>query len=98
MINGVASDPFSATTLSPNPNYVTNNGEKVIKVSRERYSNAVLEVEEKITRWMGSDDVKDKVILLGDDSDEKKDAEDSSPEPAEAQAQEAVPVPAPEHK
>jgi len=55
MINGVASQPFSAITLSPNPEYVTDNGEKVIKVSRERYTNPVAEVEEKISRWMGSD-------------------------------------------
>ena len=55
MINGVASDPFSATTLSPNPAFVTGNGDKTIKVSRERYSNAVAEVEEKISRWMGAE-------------------------------------------
>src|ERR1700690_1266689 len=36
MINGVASDPFSATTLSPNPNFITENGDKTIKVSRQR--------------------------------------------------------------
>lgn len=55
MINGVASEPFSAVTLSPNPAYFTNNSQKVIKVSRERYANPVVEVEEKIIRWMGSD-------------------------------------------
>lgn len=55
MINGVASEPFTAVTLPPNPSYVTENREKVIKVSRERYGNPVAEVEEKITRWMGAE-------------------------------------------
>ncbi|MDR3642979.1 MAG: type IV secretion system DNA-binding domain-containing protein [Candidatus Doudnabacteria bacterium] len=70
MINGVASDPFSATTLSPNPETVTGNGEKVIRVSRERYSNAVAEVEEKISRWMGAEYHQDAAIVIGKESDD----------------------------
>jgi len=66
MINGVASDPFSAVTLSPNVAFITNNGEKTIKVSRERYSNPVAEVEEKISRWMGSDLHQEAALLIGD--------------------------------
>lgn len=55
MINGVASEPFSAITLPPNDSFLTNNSEKVKKVSRERYANPVDVVEEKISRWMGAE-------------------------------------------
>src|SRR6202142_1294044 len=36
MINGVASDPFSAITLTPKPEHISENGDKTIKVSRQR--------------------------------------------------------------
>ncbi len=55
MINGVSSDPFSASTIPVNDEWYTGNSEKVMKVSRERYANNKDEVEEKIMRWMGSD-------------------------------------------
>lgn len=54
MINGVTSQPFSATTLPPISVY-TGNADKVIKVSRERYANPREEVEEKINKWMGAE-------------------------------------------
>lgn len=50
MIDGVASDPFSATTL-PTDNNPANNQEKIIKLSREQYTNPRAVVEEKISRW-----------------------------------------------
>lgn len=52
MIDGVASEPFSATGLPPveNPD---NLQEKIVKVSRERYAKPREEVEEKIVRWSG---------------------------------------------
>ncbi len=53
MIDGVSSNPFSATTLSPLTSQKTDNKEKVIKVSRERYSKPRDVVEEKISRWSG---------------------------------------------
>ncbi len=54
MIDGVASSPFSATTLPPLPEeFRTDNREKVIRVSRERYSRNRTVVEEKIERWTG---------------------------------------------
>lgn len=56
MIDGVASSPFSATTLEPATGR-TNNREKVIQVSRERYSKPKAIVEEKILRWSGVDEV-----------------------------------------
>lgn len=52
MIDGIASDPFSAKGIFPlSEEEKTGNKEKVIKVSRERYAKQRLEVEEKINRW-----------------------------------------------
>ena len=52
MIDGVSSDPFSARGLPPSTEAeITGNKEKVIKVSRERYSKQRAAVEEKIIRW-----------------------------------------------
>ncbi|HLC89630.1 MAG TPA: type IV secretion system DNA-binding domain-containing protein [Patescibacteria group bacterium] len=54
MINGVSSNPFSATTLMPlGEEYVTHNKDKVIKVSRERFAKPRAVVEDKISRWSG---------------------------------------------
>lgn len=52
MIDGAASEPFSATTMPPigNP---TGSEEKVIRVSRERYSRPRATIEDKIVRWSG---------------------------------------------
>lgn len=52
MIDGVASEPFSATGLPPvgNPD---NLDEKIIAVSRERYAKPRTVVEDKISRWSG---------------------------------------------
>ncbi len=56
MIDGVSSDPFSAATLPPLfGDYRTNSTQKVIQVSRERYSHPRAEVEERINRWSGMD-------------------------------------------
>ncbi len=55
MINGVASDPFTAITIPVDDDWVVGNGQKIIKVSRERYANPREEVEEKIQRWMGTE-------------------------------------------
>ncbi len=55
MIDGVASDPFSATTLEPISGR-TGNRDKVIAVSRERYANTREIVEEKISRWSAIDE------------------------------------------
>ncbi len=52
MIDGVTSSPFSATTLPP-VGLRTNNRDKVIKVSRERYATNRSVVEERILRWAG---------------------------------------------
>lgn len=52
MIDGVASRPFSATTLPPLAQ-VTGSAAKVIRVSRERYATARDKIEDKIMRWSG---------------------------------------------
>ena len=85
MINGVASEPFSAVTIPASPDYFTGNFEKVLKVSRERYSNPVAEVEERITRWMGADYHQGAALLIGkepaeeDEEEEKTNAEEELP-------------------
>lgn len=52
MIDGVASQPFSAQTMPPigSP---TGTRDKVIRVSRERYSKPRVQIEDKIIRWSG---------------------------------------------
>lgn len=56
MIDGVTSDPFSASTLPPLfEDFLTNNADKVLRISRERYANSREVVEDKINRWSGSD-------------------------------------------
>ena len=66
MINGIASDPFSARGLAPlSPEEKTGNVEKVIKVTRERYAKERNIVEDKIMRWHendGGEDEKEKII------------------------------------
>jgi CxxC-x17-CxxC domain-containing protein len=54
MIDGVASRPFSADTLPPmqEAGQYSDNRDKVIKVSRERYTKPSDEVEDKIIRWL----------------------------------------------
>jgi len=72
MINGVASDPFSAMTLAPNPEHLTGNAEKVLKVSRERYANPAVEVEEKISRWMGAEYHQEAAVVIGTPAQEEE--------------------------
>ncbi len=53
MIDGIASDPFSATTLAP-LSQRTFNEEKIIQSTRERYTVSRDIVEDKIRRWSES--------------------------------------------
>ena len=78
MINGVASDPFSAITLAPNPADELGSMEKIVKVSRERYTNPAAQVEEKIARWMGSDYHKEAAILVGQHTEEELENEENT--------------------
>ena len=59
MINGVTGDAFSASTLPPGDVTEKSNVEKIIKVSRERYSNKREVVEDKISRWSGMEENKE---------------------------------------
>jgi hypothetical protein len=97
MINGVASDPFSAITMSPNPAFITHNLQKTVRVSQERYTNAVGEVEEKISRWMGAEYHQDAAVLIGSEGEKSQDHElepllVSAPTLAEIQQPESVEV------
>ena len=57
MIDGVASSPFSAKGLPPlTDGEKTNNVEKVIASSRQKYASRRDEVEEKILRWHEAQD------------------------------------------
>ncbi len=69
MINGVSSEPFSAVTLPPINEGFTGNKDKVIRVSRERYANPVGEVEEKISRWMGSEFHEQTALSVGQEAE-----------------------------
>jgi CxxC-x17-CxxC domain-containing protein len=60
MIDGVASAPFSASTLPPIANPSASR-ERVIKVSRERYAEPRQVIEEKIMRWAGFETPEEKV-------------------------------------
>jgi len=59
MIDGIAGRPFSAQTLPPFPKPEKSNREKIIKISRERYTAARKTVEEKISRWSGALETKE---------------------------------------
>ncbi|MEI9967065.1 MAG: CxxC-x17-CxxC domain-containing protein [Candidatus Moraniibacteriota bacterium] len=53
MIDGIAGDAFSATTLPPIKLEDAGNDDKIIAVSRERYASSKQDVEDKIRRWSG---------------------------------------------
>jgi CxxC-x17-CxxC domain-containing protein len=63
MIDGIAGDAFSATTLPPIKLEDVANEEKIIRISRERYSNSRADVEEKIRRWTGMLSEEEKAAL-----------------------------------
>lgn len=52
MIDGIASDPFSARSLAPLPeSEKTGNAQKVVDWSRAKYASPRAEVEETIAKW-----------------------------------------------
>jgi CxxC-x17-CxxC domain-containing protein len=60
MIDGVASTPFSAQTIASDTHIEESNAQKIIQVSRERYSVSRDSIEDKILRWTGAiEDEKD---------------------------------------
>ncbi|MFO7807303.1 MAG: type IV secretion system DNA-binding domain-containing protein [Candidatus Moraniibacteriota bacterium] len=85
MIDGVSTQPFSATTLPPVEIESTyENLEKIVKVSRERYASPRAEVEEKISRWSGflKSEVKSKVKELV--KEEKNFQKTDTPKPVDS--------------
>jgi CxxC-x17-CxxC domain-containing protein len=64
MANGLAERPFSAQTLVPLPRPSVSNMEKIIKVSRERYSTPRSSVEDKITKWAAGADAQNTAASL----------------------------------
>ncbi|MBI4600157.1 ATP-binding protein [Candidatus Uhrbacteria bacterium] len=90
LINGIASEPFSAVGLPPlSEEEKTGNGEKVIKVSRERYARPRQVVEDKIARWSESNESEDRkrmavrrpVPTVRQDAQARSDERESIPEP-----------------
>lgn len=67
MIDGVSSIPFSANNMPPFSGN-TGNTNKVVTVSRERYSSPRADVEDKIRRWSGMSTPEEQ----GEVDDEKK--------------------------
>lgn len=64
MIDGIAGDAFSASTLPPIDLIETKENEKkVIDISRERYGKNKQEVEDRIARWSGMIMDEDEVII-----------------------------------
>lgn len=98
MINGVSSDPFTARTMPVNPEFFNGNAEKVIKVSRERFANPVVQVEEKISRWMGAEFHEQNAVLIGQPEGgetEEREQEQAQPAAPELKAVEIEPEPTP---
>lgn len=90
MINGIASDPFSAITLPPNEAWRTGNAEKIIKVSRERYANPAAEVEDKISRWMGAEFHEQTALVVGQEqSDQEQMPQEQTPRQKQLQPEQA---------
>jgi hypothetical protein len=69
MIDGAASEPFSANTLAP---IAENTGSmaKVIRVSRERYSMPRKVIEDKVIKWAGFGTADTGQVLLTEDEEE----------------------------
>ena len=65
MIDGIAGDAFSATTLPPlDLSDTLPNEEKAIRISRERYGKNRAEVEERISRWSGMTGEEDENVII----------------------------------
>jgi DNA-directed RNA polymerase subunit RPC12/RpoP len=75
LIDGVTSLPFSAVTLPPIAQR-TSSTEKVIRVSRERYTTTREEIADKILKWSGMAETTDEEMLKAAE-DKKKAAKES---------------------
>jgi hypothetical protein len=86
-VDGISSAPFSATTL-PLPKNKTENLEKILKVSRERYSTSRVFVEQKLNSWA---EELDKIKIDGDQK-AKQDKYNKKKKPYFGQNKEEMPV------
>jgi hypothetical protein len=77
MINGVASRPFSSHTLPPFKNEYESSKEKIIKVSREKYSTPKEKVDSRIAKWSGV--LETKSIIAKERKEYKKEKENLRP-------------------
>ena len=73
MIDGVTSQPFSASTLPPIGQY-TGSAQKVIEQSRERYSGDRSMIEERVVAWSGFGEGVDVEVKMKEVTDAKKEA------------------------
>jgi len=65
MIDGIAGDAFSATTLPPlDLSDTLPDEEKAIRISRERYGKNRAEVEERISRWSGMMEEENENVII----------------------------------
>ncbi|MFA4817243.1 MAG: type IV secretion system DNA-binding domain-containing protein [Parcubacteria group bacterium] len=65
MIDGIAGDAFSATTLPPlDLSDTILDEEKAIRISRERYGKNRAEVEDRISRWSGMMEEENENIII----------------------------------
>lgn len=81
MIDGVASQPFSAKTMPP-IGKPTGSAEKVIRVSRERYAKQRDVIEQKILRWSGLGELQEDEDGDEDEIDTEDDELDERPKQA----------------
>ncbi|MDP3245151.1 MAG: type IV secretion system DNA-binding domain-containing protein [bacterium] len=72
MIDGMASKPFSATTLMPLA-VREGNREKIIRLSREHYAEPKESIEAKVLRWSGMESVGVKNEEEDGETNEKRD-------------------------
>lgn len=81
MVDGVATQPFSANTLPPIANR-TGSEEKVIQVSRERYSEPRQSIEQKVLKWTGMELVHGAMtVSIDQPREEEKDVSDATTTP-----------------
>ncbi len=86
MIDGVAGDAFSATTLPPlDLTETIGNEETIIRVTRERYGRPKAEVEDRIARWSGMEVFKEAPAGGREETDDMDDVElqEDAPAPVE---------------
>lgn len=72
MIDGVASQPFSAVTLPPMPKPEISLRDKVMEISRKNYAHPKAEVEKKIKEWHESEQKQDTNTRIGANNTNRK--------------------------